>query len=56
MLGFSFADRAVMNEIYDVISIANEMGESVRHMLYEHFSMNQDVLNYLDAAFAVFES
>jgi hypothetical protein len=47
----SFPDRAVMNEIMDTISIANETQESVRHMLYAHFSMRQDVLEYLDLCF-----
>ncbi len=44
-------NQNLINEIMDCIYIANECGESVRHILYEHFSMNQDVLTYLDACF-----
>jgi hypothetical protein len=47
----SFPDRAIMSEIMDCIYIANEMGEPIRPMLYEHFSHRCDVLGYLDLCF-----
>jgi hypothetical protein len=36
------------NEIMDVVSIANECGESVLVMLYEHFCMDQEKLAACD--------
>lgn len=47
--------RDLWNEIYDVISIAIEMGEPVRAMLGEHFANNQLALELIDSCFEVVE-
>ncbi len=45
----STVEPALMHEIMDCISIANEMGESIRVMLAEHFYGNQYATAVCDA-------
>ena len=40
---------ALFNEVMDIIYIANECQESARVMAYQHFSMDQQALEYADA-------
>lgn len=40
--------RHAVERIMEVIYIAQETGESVRHMLYEHFADSQDMLDLAD--------